>query len=73
MAVMKAQEIMQGVVDVMGARDRLLGTSQGQSKNKKELKQSWKLHLDSGEFLEESGQQSNIAGVQWRLSRGHWL
>lgn len=40
MAIMKAQEIMQGVVDVMGARDRLLGTSQGQSKNKKELKQS---------------------------------
>ena len=32
---MKAQESIHGVVDVMGARDRFLGTSQGQSKKQK--------------------------------------
>lgn len=32
---MKTQENMQGMVDVMGARDRFLGISQGQSKKQK--------------------------------------
>lgn len=32
---MKAQESIHGVVDVTGARDRFLGTSQGQSKKQK--------------------------------------
>lgn len=53
---MKAQESIHGVVDVMGARDRFLGTSQGQSKNKKELKQT-ELKAPFG---------------QWRISRRKW-